>query len=301
MTIESHKQPKHQRNGAVPGCFVVALAGVIAVVSLLCVPADAQSTAGPSPSLARIALVSDTHTTRGTNEDQPLYRGRLVKVIAAVNAAKVDFVLIAGDLTQNGKPEEMEDFKNQIRGFEATVWFVPGNHDIGNKRVDEKQSNLTAFRLARFEMRCGPSFFARTRAGIRVIGFNSPILGSGFRREKAMWRFLENELAKPSAVPTLVFTHYPLFISNPNEPSEYFNIEPQPRRKLLALLKQGGVSTYLSGHLHRPLTNRTDGMLLLTTGPVSFGLPRGKQPQGWTLVTVPARGEVRGEYRAIKE
>lgn len=43
-----------------------------------------------------LALVSDTHTTRGTQEDQPLYRGRFEKAIAAVNAAKVDAVLIAG-------------------------------------------------------------------------------------------------------------------------------------------------------------------------------------------------------------
>ena len=71
-------------------------------------------------------------------------------------------------------------------------------------------------------------------------------------------------------------------------------------RRLLELLKKGGVSTYLSGHLHRPLTNRMDGMLLVTTGPVSFGLPRGKQPEGWTLVIVPAQGEARTEFRTIE-
>ena len=37
---------------------------------------------------ARIALISDTHTTRGKNEDQPLYKGRLDQVIEAVNAAR---------------------------------------------------------------------------------------------------------------------------------------------------------------------------------------------------------------------
>src|ERR1041384_4036758 len=73
----------------------------------------------PEAVAVRFALVSDTHTTRGTQGDQPLYKGRLDQVIAAVNAADVNAVLIAGDLTQSGKPEEMADFRAQIRGFRA--------------------------------------------------------------------------------------------------------------------------------------------------------------------------------------
>src|SRR5205823_13492082 len=135
----------------------------------------------------------------------------------------------------------------------APVWFVPGNHDIGNKRVPGKESETTLdeFRLARYEMRCGPSFFVRERAGIRFIGLNSPIFGSGFARENAMWRFLEKELGQPSAAPTLVFMHYPPFTKTPTEPGDYWNIEPGPRQRLLTLLHQGGVKTVLTGHLHR--------------------------------------------------
>jgi 3',5'-cyclic AMP phosphodiesterase CpdA len=262
-----------------------------------------QSEAMEPGVLARIALVSDTHTTRGTNEDQPRYRARLDQVIASVNATKVDLVLIAGDLTQNGNAEELADFKEQTSGFNAPILFVPGNHDIGNKRIRGKrdEGGLTPFRLARFEMRCGPSYFARTFERIRVIGLNSPIMGSGFAREESMWRFLQKELAQPSKTPTLVFMHYPPFTKTPNEPSDYWNIEPEPRQHLLKLLHEGGVKTVLSGHLHRSLTNRNEGILFLTTGPVSFGLPRGKQPQGWTLVTVPETGEVHSEFRAIKD
>src|SRR5205823_7208602 len=102
---------------------------------------------------------------------------------------------------EDGQPEQISDFKSQIRGFNAPVWFVPGNHDLGNKRVrgKENETKLDAFRVARFEMRVGPSFFSRTHAGIRVIGLNSPIFGSGFSRERAMWRFLEKVLARPCA------------------------------------------------------------------------------------------------------
>jgi len=281
-------------------------------MKLICYVAAALTVCGaalgqtptPNPAiLARIALVSDTHCTRGVKEEQPRYRARLDKVMAAANAAKVDLVLVAGDLTEDGKPEEVGDFKRQIGGFKAPVWYVPGNHDLGNKiiRGKEKETSLNAFRVARFEMRCGPSFFSRTHAGIRIIGLNSPIFGSGFRRENTMWQFLEKEMAKPRPLRTIVFMHYPPFTKKPDEPSEYWNIEPEPRRRLLKLLHEGGVDTVLSGHLHRSLTNRSEGTLFVTTGPVSFGLPKGKQPQGWTLVTVPAQGEVRAEFKPISD
>ncbi len=265
----------------------------------------AQRPANPPAVPVRVALVSDTHCTRGTNEDQTLHRGRLDKVIAAVNAAQVDLVLVAGDLTENGWPEEVGDFKQQVRGFKAPVWWVPGNHDIGNKRMPNKKPDahtVTAFRVARYEMRFGRSYFARERAGIRVIGINSSLFGSGFRRERRMWQFLEKELARPADRPTIVFMHHPPFLKKVDEPGgDYFNIEPGPRARLLALLKQGGVHTVLSGHVHKPLNLHAGDILLWTTPPVAFGLPRGKQPQGWTLVTVPARGEATTEFRPVAD
>jgi hypothetical protein len=136
---------------------------------------------------------------------------------------------------------------------------------------------------------------------VRLIGVNSPILGSGIPLEEKMWTFLDHELAAPSPEPTIVFMHYPLFVRSADEPGgEYWNIEPAPRARLLALLKRGGVQLVLSGHLHRPLTHRLDGMILVSTLPVSFGLPRAIDAQGWTLVTLPGDGtEPRFEPRVV--
>lgn len=269
----------------------------------LSAPGQSQSSAGHAEPPIRIALVSDTHTTRGADEDQPRYRGRLDRVIAAVNAAQVDLVVIAGDLTQNGKPEEIDDFKKQIEGFRAPVYYVPGNHDVGGKRIAGKDNGPPAARVEAYERGLlGPSFFARESAGVRMIGVNSPILGSGLPLEAEMWGFLEKELARPATKPTVLFMHYPLFVKTPEEPGgAYWNVEPEPRGRLLALLKQGGVRTVLTGHLHYQLINRHDGILFVTTPPVSFGLPRGIQLEGWTLVTLPPQGEAQIEFQTIKE
>ncbi|MCW3095143.1 MAG: metallophosphoesterase [Chthonomonadaceae bacterium] len=248
----------------------------------------------------RIALVSDTHTTRGTAEDQALYKGHLDQVIAQVNQAKVDVILIAGDLTQGGKAQDREDFQAQIKGFTVPVLVVPGNHDIGNKTTPEMPGAVTMKRIEAFEQAHGASFWSDTRFGVRIVGISSPMLGSGLPREAEHWTFLDKELAQPAALPTLLLTHYPLFIKTPDEPGGvYWNIEPEPRKRLLAALKKGGVKAVLSGHLHSPLNLQSDGITYVTTQPVSFGLPRGKQSEGWTLITVAPDGTIRSEPHNI--
>lgn len=273
----------------------------------------------PAPAGVRIALVTDTHTTRGTGKDQPLYRGRLDKVIADVNAKGVAWVLIAGDLTQGGRDEELADFQAQIKGFHAPVSCVFGNHDVGAKSKEGTKEGVTAERVERFEAAMGPSFWAEERAGVRVVGITASLLGSGLKREAEQWDFLEKTLAPRPApqatlvasaprttgaapVPTLLLTHYPLFLKAFDEPGDdYWNIEPAPRARLLDLLQKGDVKAVLSGHLHRPLQNDYRGVRFVTSLPVSFGLPRDHQPEGWTLITVSARGEINAETQTIND
>lgn len=241
----------------------------------------------------RIALVSDTHTNHGMPDDQPLYRGHLDQVIAQVNAAQVDLVLIAGDLTESGDARDQIDFQSQVAGFQAPVHVVPGNHDIGNKATAESAGTVTTERCVAFERAHGPAFWSVTCCGVRIVAINSPILGSGLLCEAEQWVFLERELAQPGALPTLLLTHYPPFTQRPDEPSDrYWNIEPEPRRRLLALLRQAGVTLVLSGHLHSPRYLQQDGITYITTHPVSFGLPFGLQSEGWTLVILAPDGGI---------
>lgn len=236
----------------------------------------------------KIALVSDPHITRGTNEDQPEYKGRFDHVIASVNGAHVGLVLIAGDLTEGGRPDDIKDFQAQIKGFQAPVWVVPGNHDVGDKILPGKKGGVTEAKVAAYEAAYGPSYWSRTFDGIRVIGINSSILGSGLSVEAEQWKFLESELDKSHTTPTFLIMHYPLFQHSPDEPGGgYWNIEPAPRARLLNLIMQSkSVRAVLTGHLHHAMSAVMNSVYFYTTPPVSFGIPRGKQPEGWTLITV---------------
>ena len=249
---------------------------------------------------ARLALFSDTHVNRGTN--QVKFQNHLDQVIEAVNRAGVDLVLVAGDLTEDGTPDEYEQFRRQLKRFTVPAWYVPGNHDVGNKPLPKASAPVHSLRVARYELKMGPSWFVREHAGVRVVGINSMLLGSDLARERKQWAMLEAALGKPAGQPTILLSHLPLFLKDPREPGgDYWNLEPVPRLRRLSLLQLGGVGTVLSGHLHRPLTNRHDGIFFYTTPPVSFGLPAGKQPPGWTLVTVPQTGPAQVDFRAIKD
>ncbi len=251
----------------------------------------------------RIALLSDPHVSLKTSGAVTNYGPHFEQAIAAVNAAKVDVVLVAGDLGNEGKSDEWQQFKNYIKKFDAPVFYVPGNHDVGNKLNSGKTNNpMSVERVATYEKEMGKSFYAVKKAGVRIIGVNASLLGSNFEREREQWEFLEKQLSKPSKEPTILFMHYPLFQKSADEGGgTYFDVEPEPRKRLIALLHQGGVKTVLTGHLHENLVNRLDGILYVSTEPISFGMPRGKQPEGWTLVTVAENGEATFEVKNLEQ
>jgi 3',5'-cyclic AMP phosphodiesterase CpdA len=267
----------------------VALLGVMVILPLLA--ASCRTTPPPREAGAptRIALISDLHVMGNTtNAQQRLYPLRLAKAVEAVNRAQVDLVVVAGDLTEHGTAAEFARFKHAMREINAPVCVVPGNHDVGNKAIPGGKKEATNFgRTRNYELDFGRCFYAREFAGVRIIGLNSCLFGTRLARERQMWDFLEEQLAAPSKFPTLLVQHHPPFLKSVEEPGgEYFNMEPYPRARLLALAKQGGVKAVLSGHLHRGLTNQVNSLVLLTTPPISFGLQDNKPLEGWMLLTV---------------
>src|ERR1043165_4561734 len=136
---------------------------------------DDACCSAPSPAMrrdgpTRVALVSDLHVTVGTNDAARPHPLRLALVTEAVNAAHVDLVLLAGDLTEAGKPAEIAELRQSLKRFNAPVWFVPGNHDLGNKKMPNKKptgSEISERRLRNFESAMGHSFWVREGAGLR--------------------------------------------------------------------------------------------------------------------------------------
>lgn len=77
----------------------------------------------------RIAAAGDVHAA------EP-HRERLTRVFAAV-AEDADLVLLAGDLTTHGLPEQADVLAAACAGLPVPVVAVLGNHDHHSGRVDE--------------------------------------------------------------------------------------------------------------------------------------------------------------------
>jgi Icc-related predicted phosphoesterase len=84
----------------------------------------------------RIAAAGDIHATERTRPQ--------VEAAFRDVAGRADVILLAGDLTGHGEPEEAQVVADAARGLDAPVYAVLGNHDYHAARVPEVTSTLEA-------------------------------------------------------------------------------------------------------------------------------------------------------------
>lgn len=269
---------------------VIAAASVITWIS-----GDARGVDHP----VRLALLSDPHVS--VEEQHADYVQRFEQVIVQVNDSQVDAVLIAGDLANHGRAEEFEAYRRLAQRLNAPVFCVPGNHDVGNKVMPDQRTSLSPRRLDVYRQHVGELFYTSPIApGVRVVGATSSLMGSGLEQEQLQWEFLDKHLAAADNERVIFLMHYPLFVEKPDEPGgEYFNLEPEPRARLMDLLKRHGVRYVFTGHLHWPMQRQWNGVHLIGAPPISFGLPRGRQPEGWTLIELNTDGTLTVQLRYL--
>jgi uncharacterized protein len=86
--------------------------------------------------MVTIAAAGDVHASEAT-------RTRLAESFAGVEA-EVDIVLLAGDLTTHGEPEQAEVLADAVRGLSVPVCAVLGNHDLHAGHGEEVTAVLAA-------------------------------------------------------------------------------------------------------------------------------------------------------------
>ena len=86
--------------------------------------------------MIRIAAAGDLHASEATRE-------RVERAFATV-AAEADVILLAGDLTTTGEPEQAQVVADACRALDVPVFAVLGNHDFHAGRTDELTSIVEA-------------------------------------------------------------------------------------------------------------------------------------------------------------
>ncbi len=216
-------------------------------------------------------------SNKGFTKETELYE----KAVSEINKLKPDFVVITGDLVNDkDNKAQIAEFKRITAKIDSKtpVYYSPGNHDIGQS---PEQQDIDIFidnyGHDRFSFRHKKSLF---------IGFNTCIVKANAPLlEKEQFDWLKKKLSSGRRSEQIILlTHYPLFISNPDEPETYSNISVDTRKRYLSLLSEYGVDAVFAGHLHNNASAKFGDIKLITTSAV--GKPLGNVPSGIRIVKV---------------
>lgn len=81
----------------------------------------------------RFALLTDIHVVPGNNNEK-----FLEQVVDEINQSDLPFVVITGDLTNEGSDEQLYNVKRIFDGLKKPYYIIPGNHEMNCHKVPVK-------------------------------------------------------------------------------------------------------------------------------------------------------------------
>jgi len=186
-----------------------------------------------------IAHLSDLHFGR-------LDRAIPPALIAAIDAAEPDVVVLSGDLTQRARRREFDDAREFLDDLPSPQIVVPGNHDVPLYNVVAR----TLTPLARYRRTISDDlepFYADDE--IAVAGVNtarSLTLTSGRINRRQVERACARLAECGPGVTRIVVTHHPFDVPDPRDARGVLGRAGMA----MAEFAVHGVDIILSGHLH---------------------------------------------------
>lgn len=95
----------------------------------------------------RVAAAADIHASDASRE-------RVERAFADLEG-EADVVLLAGDLTTSGEPEQAKVVAKACRGLDVPIFAVLGNHDHHADRADEVEEVLASAGVRLLDRECG--------------------------------------------------------------------------------------------------------------------------------------------------
>jgi 3',5'-cyclic AMP phosphodiesterase CpdA len=215
----------------------------------------------------RIIQISDTHLSRS----KPHFADNWPPLAAWIAAQNPDLVIHTGDVTVDGTDveDDLREAAELMHSLGVRFRAVPGNHDIGD--AGHPRQPVTDARLARWRDYFGLDRWVEDIEGFRLLGLDAMLLGSGTREEAAQAAWLDVVMAGAGGRQIAWFLHRPLFLDSPDEADTgYWSVKPQPRARLIELVRQYSVTLVASGHLHKAHQTVLDGTCYVWAPASSF-------------------------------
>jgi 3',5'-cyclic AMP phosphodiesterase CpdA len=231
----------------------------------------------------RFAVVSDLHIALPHTIWNHPSRFHLVEVsipafesvLDHLTQTDLDFLLLPGDLTQHGEPDNHTWLQQRLAKLPFPAYVIPGNHDVP---VIEADSQSIAFQdFPKYYRKFGYSndelyYTCSLLPGVRLVALNSNtfdeqgnLIG---RLDEQQLQWLERVLAEVRNEIVLVMVHHNVVEHLPNQ-----SRHPMANRymlsnadELLEILQRYQVKLVFTGHLHVQDIAQENGVYDITTG-----------------------------------
>jgi Icc protein len=218
-----------------------------------------------------IAQISDVHVGGARYR-----RELLMTAIEEINGAEPDLVVVAGDVTDDGYPDQYPEARDELAALACPhVVRVPGNHDARNVGYLHFEDTFGA-RDSRLRLE-----LEGLGVGLVAVDSSKPDLDEGeIGREHYGW--IEEGFAQDADLRLFVCHHHLMPIPGTGRERN----QVLDAGDVLALLRRLEVDLVLSGHRHVPYVWPVAGMLLVHSGTVSTLRTRGFPHPAYNLIQV---------------
>lgn len=163
-----------------------------------------------------------------------------------------DLVLMTGDLTDFGRPDEYRLLRKLIAPLDMPVYVIPGNHD-------ERENLREAFKDHPYLPRSGDLSYVIEDYPVRMIGLDTTIPGKPggeLCTDRLAW--LDGQLKDRPDLPTLIFMHHPPIVTG----IQHMDVQNCKNGDALGrlLTRHRQVFQILCGHVHRPIHTQWYGV-----------------------------------------
>lgn len=184
------------------------------------------------------ALITDTHISSSETSVEDLEN-----TVRSINDNRaIEFIVIAGDITEEGDRASMEKAKQILDQLNVEYYITSGNHE-----TKWSESGVTDF-----EKVFGSDRFEFSSDSIYFIGFNSgPVIrmmDGHVGKQDVLWMQQKLDSVGPK-MPVIVVTHYPL---KDGDVDNWYQVTD--------LLRNYNVKAILNGHYHSNKTFFYDGI-----------------------------------------
>ncbi|MEM8778665.1 MAG: metallophosphoesterase [Cyanobacteria bacterium P01_G01_bin.49] len=215
----------------------------------------------------RFAIISDPHVAVPHTIAHHTNRFHLVEVsIPALEKAlnhleqsNLDFLILPGDLTQDGEPDNHRWLQQRLQALPFPVYVVPGNHDVPTLHATDKNIGLNEF--PQYYRHCGYQdnslyYTQEILPGVQIIALNSNYFNQqgqqlGYLDEEQL-NWLEQLLPQIKDKLLLVMIHHNVIEHLPGQADHELGRRYMLDNAdlLLKLLESANSQLIFTGHLH---------------------------------------------------